>query len=148
MPIRSTVISISQGKNLLEDAKPGGLIGLGTKLDPSLTKGDSLIGHLVGRPGKLPEILSEVELNVNLLDRVIGSENMIKVYDLKHNEKLLLVVGTEKTGGVVTKILKNTVIIKLNPPICPAENFIYAISRIINRRYRLIGYGVNVNHNK
>jgi translation initiation factor 2 subunit 3 len=148
MPIKSTIISISQGKNLLEEAKPGGLIGLGTKLDPSLTKGDSLIGHLVGRPGELPEILSEVELNVNLLDRVIGSENMIKVHDLKHNEKLLLVVGTEKTGGVVTKILKNTVIIKLNPPICPAENFIYAISRIINRRYRLIGYGVNVNHNK
>ncbi|TFG24984.1 MAG: translation initiation factor IF-2 subunit gamma [Promethearchaeota archaeon] len=148
MPLKSTIISISQGKNLLEEAKPGGLIGLGTKLDPSLTKGDSLIGHLVGRPGELPEILSEVELNVNLLDRVIGSENMIKVHDLKHNEKLLLVVGTEKTGGIVTKILKNTVIIKLNPPICPAENFIYAISRIINRRYRLIGYGVNINHNK
>ncbi|MFX1392021.1 MAG: translation initiation factor IF-2 subunit gamma [Promethearchaeota archaeon] len=147
MPIRSTVVSISQGRNLLEDAKPGGLIGLGTKLDPSLTKGDSLIGHLVGRPGKLPEVLDEVELEVTLLDRVIGSENMIKVTDLKHNERLLLVVGTEKTGGLVTKILKNTIIIKLNPPICPAENFIYAISRIINRRYRLIGYGVNVNHN-
>lgn len=148
VPIRSTVVSISQGRNLLEVAKPGGLIGLGTKLDPSLTKGDSLIGHLVGEPGNLPEILDEVELKVALLDRVIGSENMIKVTDLKHNERLLLVVGTEKTGGVVTKILKNTVIIKLNPPICPAENFIYAISRIINRRYRLIGYGVNVDHNK
>ena len=147
MPIRSTVVSISQGTNLLEHAKPGGLIGLGTKLDPSLTKGDSLIGHLVGRPGKLPEVLDEVELKVTLLDRVIGSENMIKVTDLKHNERLLLVVGTEKTGGLVTKILKDTTIIKLNPPICPAENFIYAISRIINRRYRLIGYGVNVNHN-
>ena len=147
VPIKSTIISISQGNNLLEKAKPGGLIGLGTKLDPSLTKGDSLIGQLVGRPGSLPEILSEVELEVNLLDRVIGSENLIKVYDLKHNERLLLVVGTEKTGGTVTKILKNSVVIKLNPPICPAENFIYAISRIINRRYRLIGYGVTKNHN-
>ena len=144
-PIKSTVVSISQGRNLLNDAKPGGLIGLGTKLDPTLTKGDSLIGHLVGRPGKLPDILDEVELKVTLLERVIGSENMIKVHDLKHNERLLLVVGTEKTGGIVTKILKNSVVIKLNPPICPAENFIYAISRIINRRYRLIGYGINMN---
>ena len=144
-PLKSTVVSISQGKNLLDDAKPGGLIGLGTKLDPALAKGDSLIGNLVGRPGKLPEILDEVELEVTLLDRVIGSENMIKVHDLKHNEKLLLVVGTEKTGGIVTKILKNSVIIKLNPPICPAENFIYAISRIINRRYRLIGFGTSFN---
>lgn len=141
IPIKTTVLSISQGNNFLEDAKPGGLIGLGTKLDPALTKGDSLIGHLVGKPGNLPKILSEIELKVHLLDRVIGSENMIKVHALKHNEKLLLVVGTEKTGGVVTKLLKDTVIIKLNPPICPAENFIFAISRIINRRYRLIGYG-------
>ena len=72
-------------------------------------------------------------------------ENQIKIYELKHNEKLLLVVGTEKTAGIVTKILKNSYILKLSPPICPAENFIFAISRIINRRYRLIGYGIRVN---
>jgi len=72
---------------------------------------------------------------------------MLRVHSLKHNEKLLLVVGTEKTGGLVTKILKSSVVLKLNPPICPPENFIYAISRIINRRYRLIGYGEPVNQN-
>ncbi len=144
-PIKSTVVSISQGNNPLDIAKPGGLIGLGTNLDPTLTKGDHLIGHLVGRPNTLPKILHEIELKVKLLDRVIGSEQMLRVHSLKHNEKLLLVVGTEKTGGTVTKLLKESVIIKLNPPICPPENFIYAISRIINRRYRLIGYGEAIN---
>jgi translation initiation factor 2 subunit 3 len=147
VPLKSTVVSISQGNNKLDIAKPGGLIGLGTKLDPSLTKGDHLIGHVAGRPGSLPDVLDEVELKINLLDRVIGSEQMLRVHSVKHNEKLLLVVGTEKTGGVVTKILKNSVILKLNPPICPPEDFIYAISRIINRRYRLIGYGESINHN-
>lgn len=146
VPIRTKLVSINQGNNMLENAKPGGLIGLGTKLDPALTKGDSLIGQLVGRPDSLPEVLSEIELNVNLLERVIGSEIQIKVSELKHNEKLLLVVGTEKTGGTVVKILKNSYILKLNPPICPPEDFIFAISRIINRRYRLIGYGELVNN--
>jgi translation initiation factor 2 subunit 3 len=145
-PIRSDVVSISQGRNLLQKAKPGGLIGIGTKLDPALTKGDSLIGNICGIPETLPEILDEIELKVNLLERVIGSEVQIKVHPIKHNEKLLLVVGTEKTAGVVTKILKNSCIIKLNPPICPPEDFIFAISRIINRRYRLIGYGMQINH--
>ncbi len=145
-PIKSTVISISQGKNHFNETKPGGLIGLGTKLDPILTKGDSLIGNLVGKSDTLPDVLSQVELKVNLLNRVIGSENQIKVESLKHNEKLLIVVGTEKTAGVVSKILKNTFIINLTPPICPPENLIFAISRIINRRYRLIGYGHLVNH--
>ena len=140
-PIKSEVVSISQGSNVLDKARPGGLIGLGTKLDPAITKGDHLIGQLVGRPESLPPIISEVELKVKLLDRVIGSEDQIKVHELRHNEKLLLVVGTEKAAGTVTKILKNTYVLSLNPPICVPENFIFAISRIINRRYRLIGYG-------
>ena len=146
IPIKSTVVSISQGNNTLQTAKPGGLIGLGTRLDPALTKGDHLIGHLVGSPGTLPEVITEVELKVNLLDKVIGSEVQMNVQPLKHGERLLLVVGTEKTGGTVTKILKNSTVIKLTPPICPPEDFIYAISRIINRRYRLIGYGEEINH--
>jgi len=147
-PIRSEVVSISQGRNFLKEAKPGGLIGLGTRLDPALTKGDSLIGQLVGRPNTLPEVISEVELRVKLLERVIGTEELMKVHDLRHNEKLLLVVGTEKTAATVKKILKNTYVLSLNPPICPPENSIFAISRIINRRYRLIGYGEMVNENK
>lgn len=145
-PIKTKAISISQGRNMLEKATPGGLIGIGTELDPALTKGDALIGHLVGRPENLPEVLSEVELEVHLLDRVIGSEDQMKVHNLKHNERLLLVIGTEKTAGIITKILKNTFVIKLTPPICPPKDFIFAISRIINRRYRLIGYGVIKNH--
>jgi len=140
-PLKTQIVSISQGSNFLDEAKPGGLIGLGSKLDPALTRGDSLIGHLVGRPDSLPEVMSEVELEVNLLERVLGSEVQMKVQQLKHNEKLLLVVGTEKTGGTVVKILKNSYILNLNPPICAPANSIFAISRIINRRYRLIGYG-------
>ncbi|MHA1472490.1 MAG: translation initiation factor IF-2 subunit gamma, partial [Promethearchaeota archaeon] len=140
-PIITKITSINQGNSALEEAKPGGLIGLGTMLDSALTRGDSLIGHLVGRPDTLPETISEVELQVNLMERVLGSEVQMKVQQLKHNEKLLLVVGTEKTGGIVIKILKNSYILSLNPPICAPENSIFAISRIINRRYRLIGYG-------
>ena len=144
-PLRTKIASISQGANFLEEAIPGGLIGLGTMLDPALTRGDSLIGHLVGRPGTLPEIISEVEIEVNLLERVLGSEVQMKVQQLKHNEKLLLVVGTEKTAGIVIKILKNSYIVSLSPPICAPVNSIFAISRIINRRYRLIGYGKEIN---
>jgi translation initiation factor 2 subunit 3 len=144
-PLRTKIASISQGANPLEEAIPGGLIGLGTMLDPALTRGDSLIGHLVGRPDTLPEIISEVEIEVHLLERVLGSEVQMKVQQLKHNEKLLIVVGTEKTAGTVIKILKNSYIVSLSPPICAPVNSIFAISRIINRRYRLIGYGKDIN---
>jgi translation initiation factor 2 subunit 3 len=147
MPLKTKVESISQGNIFKEEGRPGGLIGLGTNLDPALTKGDALIGNLVGKEGSLPPLIDEVELEVHLFDRVIGTEEMIEVHELKHGEKLLIVVGTEKISGTVSKILKNSYIIKLNPPVCipDSEDIIFAISRIINRRYRLIGYGIRVN---
>lgn len=147
MPLKTNVESISQGNIFKEEGRPGGLIGLGTNLDPALTKGDALIGNLVGKEGSLPPLIDEVELEVHLFDRVIGTEEMIEVHELKHGEKLLIVVGTEKISGTVKKILKNSYIIKLNPPVCipESEDIIFAISRIINRRYRLIGYGIRIN---
>ena len=147
VPLKTKVESISQGNIFKDVGKPGGLIGLGTNLDPALTKGDALIGNLVGRVGTLPDLIDEVELEVHLFDKVIGTEELIEVHELKHGEKLLIVVGTEKISGQVSKILKNSYIIKLNPPVCipDSEDIIFAISRIINRRYRLIGYGMRVN---
>ena len=35
--------------------KPGGLVAIGTKLDPSLTRSDSFIGSVIGKPETLPE---------------------------------------------------------------------------------------------
>jgi len=38
------------------EAMPGGLLGIGTKLDPALTKADRLAGAVAGAPGTLPQI--------------------------------------------------------------------------------------------
>lgn len=139
--ILAKVASLSQGDVRLEVAKPGGLIGIGTELDPSLTKSDSLIGHIAGPPETLPELLNEIDLDVHLLDKVIGAEELIDVEPLKHNEQLLLVVGTMRTAGTVVKILKHAVRINLSIPICADKRSLISISRKIKQRFRLIGYG-------
>jgi translation initiation factor 2 subunit 3 len=140
-PINAKIVSLSQGNVRLEMAKPGGLIGIGTELDPATTKSDSLIGHIAGPPGTLPTLLHEIDLDVHLLDKVIGAEEPIDVEPLKHNERLLLVVGTMRTAGVVTKILKHIVHINLSIPICADKRSLISISRVIKKRFRLIGYG-------
>ena len=43
-------------------AVPGGLIGCGLKVDPTLTRSDRLVGHVLGHPGKLPEVYNELEV--------------------------------------------------------------------------------------
>lgn len=50
-PLRSRVVSLLAENNPLLYAIPGGLIGVGTNLDPSFTIADSLVGNLIGLPG-------------------------------------------------------------------------------------------------
>ena len=49
IPITTTVTSINAGSKVVEAATPGGLLGVGTRLDPALTKSDAL-----ARPGTGP----------------------------------------------------------------------------------------------
>ena len=45
-PIYSRIVSLFAEKNALQYAVPGGLIGVGTKIDPMLTRADRLVGQV------------------------------------------------------------------------------------------------------
>jgi translation initiation factor 2 subunit 3 len=59
-PIFSRIVSLYAEKNDLMFAVPGGLIGVGTVIDPTLTRADRLVGQVLGLKGKLPEVFIEV----------------------------------------------------------------------------------------
>lgn len=90
-PIFSKIVSLFAEQNHLEYAVPGGwfwfllkeneakkkiifqgLIGVGTKIDPTLCRGDRLVGHILGAVGTLPDIFTEIEINFFLLRRLLG----------------------------------------------------------------------------
>jgi len=142
-PLKTKVTSIYQGNIPLESAHPGGLIAIGTNLDPSLTKADNLIGNLAGLVENLPAIQNQCQIQVHLLEKVLGADEDIEVIPLKIGEAMLLVTGTLLTAGVIQKIgKKNTVTFKLTRPLCAEKGATVAISRPIKKRYRLIGYGI------
>ncbi|MCX8204118.1 MAG: translation initiation factor IF-2 subunit gamma [Candidatus Nezhaarchaeota archaeon] len=141
-PIFTEVVSLRGGDVELEEARPGGLIGVGTLLDPSLTKADALVGSVLGRPGLLPEVLWELELETHLLERAIGTIEQVKVEKIKPNEPLLLNVGTATTSGIARPMSSDRVSVKLKRPVCVERGRRVAISRQIGGRFRLIGYGV------
>lgn len=142
LPVVTKVVSIFEGSHSLQSARPGGLIAFGTQLDPATTRTDQLIGSVAGEQGTLPDVKTTVQIEAHLLDTVLGAEEEIKVNPIKLNELLMIVIGTSLTAGVVTKIgKKNVVTLKLKRPICAIDGSITAISRRINNRFRLIGYG-------
>ncbi|MFA4668578.1 translation initiation factor IF-2 subunit gamma [Pyrococcus kukulkanii] len=140
-PITTEIVSLQAGGKFVEEAYPGGLVGVGTKLDPYLTKGDLMAGNVVGKPGKLPPVWEELRLEVHLLERVVGTEQELKVEPIKRKEVLLLNVGTARTMGLVTGLGKDEIELKLQIPVCAEPGDRVAISRQIGSRWRLIGYG-------
>ncbi|MGC8816973.1 MAG: translation initiation factor IF-2 subunit gamma [Candidatus Hadarchaeum sp.] len=141
-PLSSKVVSLHAMDSSLEEAKPGGLIGVGTLLDPSLTKGDSLVGSVLGLPGTLPEVLDSLELEVALMKRVVGMEEELEIKPLVTGEVLMLNVGTTMTVGTVASARGDKATVRLKLPVCAERGARVALSRRIASRWRLVGYGI------
>ena len=141
-PILTKVTSIQTGSKKVMDATPGGLLGVGTKLDPALTKSDALAGQVAGLPGKLPPVRDRLHFEVTLMERVVGSESEVNVEPLKIKEPLMLSVGTAVTVGIVANVRKDQIEATLKRPVCAEVGARVAISRQVGGRWRLIGMGV------
>jgi translation initiation factor 2 subunit 3 len=133
---------LNAGGKDVKEAYSGGLVGIGTYLDPSLTKADGLTGNLVGKPELLPPNRSELILEPTLLKRAIGTKELLQVDKIKKGERLLLDIGTTITVGTVASMKKDAITLHLTRPVCAEEKARSAISRKIAGRWRLIGYGI------
>jgi translation initiation factor 2 subunit 3 len=143
-PLISEIVSLRAGEKNIKEAYCGGLVGVGTLLDPSFSKADGLTGNIAGKTGLLPPTLTELTLETHVLERAVGTKELLKVERINLDETLLLHVGAAVNLGKVTSMKNNVVKIKLNRPICAQPTSRVAISRKITARWRLIGYGIIV----
>lgn len=140
--ILANVKTLEAGGSSVKSVGPGGLIAIGTELDPSITKSDGLTGTMLGIPGKLPPVVSEFTMKTVLMDRVVGSSSELDVDEIKSNEPLMLSVGTATTVGVVKSARTDYADVLLKIPVCVMPGQRVAISRRISNKWRLIGYGI------
>jgi len=138
-PLKTKIASIACGGKLVDQKGPGGSVAISTLLDPAVTKADSLVGNVVGLPGKLPEVKYELEFIPRLFDHVVGMQESIKIEPIRLYEPLMISVGTATTLGVVQQA-KERVKVNLKRPVCVVGKKI-ALARQIKNRWRLIGYG-------
>ena len=142
IPIQTKVITLLAGSQVQEEITPGGLVGVGTQLDPIMTKSDALVGQVAGEPGKLPPARNSFTMNMRLLERVVGVTDESMVEPIHSSEPLMLNVGTATTVGVVTSAREGGVVqVQLKRPVCAEEGNRVAVSRRIGARWRLIGVG-------
>jgi len=139
-PVETSVRSLQAGGENVDTATPGGLLGVGTGLDPATTKGDALAGQVAGTPGTLPPTQHQFTMGVDLLDRIVGQEAGT-VDEISTGEPLMMIVGTAKTAGSVTSARDGECEVALQRPVCAREGAKIAINRRIGGRWRLIGIG-------
>jgi len=145
-PILSKIVSLYAEHNDLQYAVPGGLIGVGTKMDPTLCRGDRLVGQVLGAVGALPDIFSELEISFFLLRRLLGvktegDKKGAKVQKLSKNEILMVNIGSLSTGGRVLAVRADLAKIGLTAPVCTEIGEKIALSRRVEKHWRLIGWG-------
>ena len=141
VPIETSIRSLQAGGESAETVTPGGLLGVGTGLDPALTKGDALAGRLAGPPGTLPPTWQEFTMDVDLLDRIVGAEHGETVDEISTGEPLMMTVGTATTVGAVTSAREGECEVTLKRPVAAEPGAKIAINRRIGARWRLIGLG-------
>merc|ERR1712168_1742523 len=145
-PIFSKVVSLHADLNDLQYAVPGGLIGVGTKIDPTLCRADRMVGQILGAVGALPDIFTELEISYFLLRRLLGvktegDKKGAKVQKLSKNEMLMVNIGSLSTGGRVLAVKADLAKIVLTQPVCTEVGEKIALSRRVDRHWRLIGWG-------
>ncbi|KYH26052.1 translation initiation factor 2 subunit gamma [Halalkalicoccus paucihalophilus] len=143
-PIRTDIRSIQAGGEQVDRAVPGGLLGVGTGLDPSLTKGDALAGQIAGIPGTLPPTWESFTMDVDLLERVVGADEGDSIDEISTGEPLMMTIGTATTVGAVTSAREGECEVKLKRPVCAPVGAKIAMNRRVGTRWRLIGIGTLV----
>jgi len=140
--LKTKIVGLMTGNTPIEEATPGGSIAVLTTLDPSIIKSDSLAGTVVGHPDKLPPSWEDLKIELNLLDRIVGTKDEEEVKPIHDKEILMLNSNSTATVGVVINLKKNVATCKLKIPLCAEVGSRVTISRRIGNRFRLVGYGI------
>lgn len=142
--IFSNIVSLFAEHNDLKFAVPGGLIGVGTRVDPTLCRADRLVGQVVGSKGHLPSVFTDIEINYFLLRRLLGvktdDQKKVKVRNLEVDDVLMVNIGSTATGARVVAVKADMARLTLTSPACTEINEKIALSRRIDKHFRLIGW--------
>jgi translation initiation factor 2 subunit 3 len=142
VPIETVITSIMVGGEQVEEVTPGGLLGVGTRLDPSMTKEDSLVGQCAGALGTLPPTWDVLTIEFQLFKRAVGVTKEAEIPPIKVGENIMISAGTAITIGEVKRVAKQMIEAKLSRPVCAEPGSRVAIGRKIRERWHLIGAGV------
>jgi len=133
------VMSISTDDGLMQKAHPGGLLAIGTALDPSIAQNDQLRGQIAAKVGSLPAPVKDLRLKVHMFERMI-EQNVKEKTIIKVTDALVVTIGTNTAIGFVTKSDPKETVLNLKNVVVAEKGEKVALSKNISGQWRLIAY--------
>lgn len=125
-PLISKITSLQSDNLKLDKISSGGLIGIGTNIDPQFTANDYLSGNVVGIKGSLPEVYTKLNIKYQQINN----------QKIDNNDLLYLQIGPMNCKS---KFINNNFF--LEKPCCINKNMLIIISKKIKNKFCIIGYG-------
>nr|QFG74286.1 MAG: elongation factor Tu GTP binding domain protein [Megaviridae environmental sample] len=133
--LKTKIISLKSDNNSLDYIYPGGLIGIGTTIDPYYCKNDFLTGQLCGHVGFLPDNFTQITIKIEKNDNNLINEWIPKIKDIVN-----LQISTKLVKGQVSFIKNNYIVCLLSNIICIDYNTNILITD--NNNNKIIGFGI------
>jgi translation initiation factor 2 subunit 3 len=140
VPITTKIVSIAIGNERVDEARPGGLVGIGTELDPALTKADSLVGSVIGKPGTLPPVWNDLSLEFHRIEK--PGDEALKELSFKPKDVVMVHVGSAAVMGIVKGFHGGRLDVMLRKAVSAEEDSKVVITKQVNNRWRIVGYGI------
>ncbi|MFA4855757.1 MAG: translation initiation factor IF-2 subunit gamma [archaeon] len=136
--ISTDIRSLSCSSGKLDRAVPGGLVAIGTGLDPSLAQNDRLRGQVIGTKESLPKATKELDLEMNYIKRIVERVES----KINSNEPIVLTIGTMAAAGAVIGMQggRAKILLKNSVVVLPGQKI--AISKKSSGRWQLVAYAV------
>ena len=131
-PLIVSIVSLKTDTTDLEEAVPGGLIGIGTDLDPFYCKKNALVGHVAGFPDNMPNVFVLINITIS----------SIQNWEPTLKDNVLLKMGTLTCDAKLVIINKKQYKFELSKPVCIRDNENIIICRNINKILTVVGNGI------
>ncbi|MFA5357774.1 MAG: translation initiation factor IF-2 subunit gamma [archaeon] len=132
------VVSLAIDSGERNECTPGGLIAVGTELDPSVGQNDRLRGQIIAKPDSMPAPTKILSLKLNPFERTIEAD---KKAEIKSNDVVVLTIGTNTAIGVAAQSPGGKVSITLKNEVVAEKGEKVAVSKNLNNQWRLVAYG-------
>jgi translation initiation factor 2 subunit 3 len=143
-PIIIKVHSIKTDTTSLESALPGGLVGLGTDIDPYYCKKNGLVGHVVGLPGQMPNVYTEINIMLSFdQGKYFGFTWKPCIKDI-----VMLKIGTLTCDAKLVCINNDDYKFEMSKPVCISNMVNIIICKEIDKILRVVAQATfDYNHN-